>query len=175
MFTKTNTDKVMNLFLQNPDTSFHLREIARLVGISPAGALKILKKLEKQALVSKEKTKVTDNYLANVDNKEFVALKRASNLYSILNCGIIEDLAGKYLREAIVLFGSYARGEDTGKSDIDIAVITDKKKEVNTAKYEKVLKRRINIHEITLDKASKEFRNNLANGVTLYGFLRLIR
>ena len=118
---------------------------------------------------------MTDNYLANVDNKEFVALKRASNLYSILNCGIIEDLAGKYLREAIVLFGSYARGEDTGKSDIDIAVITDKKKEVNTAKYEKVLKRRINIHEITLDKASKEFRNNLANGVTLYGFLRLIR
>ena len=87
----------MNLFLQNPDTSFHLREIARLVGISPAGALKILKKLEKQGLVSKEKTKVTDNYLANVDNKEFVALKRASNLYSILNCGIIEDLAGKYL------------------------------------------------------------------------------
>ncbi|MBD3312871.1 hypothetical protein GF345_00355 [Candidatus Woesearchaeota archaeon] len=175
MFTKTNTDRVMDMFLQNPDTSFHLREIARLTGLSPAGVLKILRKLVKQDLVSKEKTRVTDNYLANTDNKEFVALKRASNIYSISSCGVIREIAEKYLPEAVVLFGSYARGEDTGRSDIDIAVITDKKKDINTAKYEKSLKRRINIHKIKLDKASKEFRNNLANGITLHGFLRLIK
>lgn len=175
MFTKTNADRVMELFLQNPNTQFHLREIARLSGLSPAGALKILRKIEKQGIVSKEKTRVTDNYLANVENKEYAALKKAFNIYKIHSCGMVDELAKEYMPEAIVLFGSYARGDDTEKSDVDIAIITEKRKDIDMTRYEKTLKRKINIHEIQYQKASREFRNNLANGITLYGFLKVFR
>lgn len=175
MFTKTNRNKVMELFLLNPDKQFHLREIARLSGLSPAGALKISRKLEKEGLVLREKTRVTDNYIANVENKEYIALKKAFNIYNIFSCGIIGELKNKYLPEAIVLFGSYARGEDTEKSDVDIAVITEKRKSPDMTKYEKVLKRKINIHEIKLQKASREFKNNLTNGITLCGFLKVFK
>jgi len=46
-----------------------------------------------------------------------------------LSSGLIALLKDKYEEpEAIVVFGSYARGEDTSESDIDIAVVTKKKK-----------------------------------------------
>ena len=75
--------------------------------------------------------------------------------------------------EAIILFGSYSRGEDTETSDIDLAVATTKKLSLNLTLYEKKLKRKISIHEITLEKVSEEFLNNLANGLVITGYLKI--
>lgn len=68
-----------------------------------------------------------------------------------------------------MLFGSFSRGEDTENSDIDIVVITKKGLSLNTEKYDKVLKKRVNIHEVDLIKISEEFKANLANGIVLEG------
>ena len=43
---------------------------------------------------------------------------------------------------AIILFGSYSRGEDIASSDIDIAIIGAKKKESSFFQFEKRLKER---------------------------------
>jgi len=173
MFTKINKLKVLRLFLENQNSYFHLREIARLTYISPGGMFKILKKLEDEKLVIREKTKVMDNFIANVENKEYIAIKKAFNIYSIMGSGLIEFLVEAYSPKAIVLFGSYAKGEDTEKSDIDIAIITNKEKRLDISKYEEVLKRRINPLEIDIKKIKKEMKNNLVNGIVLYGYLEM--
>ncbi|MBI5060836.1 MAG: nucleotidyltransferase domain-containing protein [Candidatus Aenigmarchaeota archaeon] len=76
--------------------------------------------------------------------------------------------------EAIIVFGSYSRGEDQSGSDIDIAIITKKRINVSTVEFEKRLKRKINIYEIQIKHAEKEFLNTLANGIVLYGHMRVV-
>ncbi len=74
-----------------------------------------------------------------------------------------------------MLFGSFARGEDTSKSDIDIAVVARGGKSLDLKKFEAKIGRKINVYEIKLKECTKEFLNNLANGIVIYGYLKLIQ
>ena len=55
---------------------------------------------------------------------------------------LIDSLVLKYSNPAIVLFGSFDKGEDSKRSDIDILVVTPLKKTVDVALFEKKLKRK---------------------------------
>lgn len=85
---------------------------------------------------------------------------------------VITLLKEKLDCDAIVLFGSYARGTQTQESDIDIAFKT--KKEINSEtqfelmqELEEILK--IDVDLINLDKITDVFRYEiLMNGETLY-------
>lgn len=170
MFPEVNT--ILEHFLSHPTESIHLRELARRTGFSPAGASKAAKRLVSRGLVLESKTKVVTNYRANRDNPLWIALKRAYNLFSLYDSGLVEALRKTYEEpEAIVLFGSYSRGEDTERSDIDIAVITTLEKPFSRKSFEKTLARPINLIEVNLSNAKKEFVNSLANGIVLHGYL----
>ncbi|MBI2112930.1 hypothetical protein HYT52_05310 [Candidatus Woesearchaeota archaeon] len=59
------------------------------------------------------------------------------------------------------------------KSDIDIFVEA-KESKLDLVKYEKKLKHTINIlFEKNINDISKELRNNIINGVVLYGFVKI--
>ncbi|MFB6100911.1 MAG: nucleotidyltransferase domain-containing protein [Candidatus Nanohalobium sp.] len=75
---------------------------------------------------------------------------------------------------ALVLFGSAARGEDTEESDIDILVVAEEKT-FDVEEYESEFQREINLQFMNEDELleNKEFANSLANGVVLKGFLRV--
>lgn len=174
MITKDNTLKVMEIFFKNPEKKFHLRKLERLTKLSLPGVRKIAKKLEKENLLESKKENVVKNFYA-ARNEKFVALKRAYNIYSIATSGFLELLREKYEEpEAIVLFGSYGRGEDNSQSDIDLAIITSKQIEVNTSRFEKMLDRKIRLYEIQVKKAEPEFLNSLANGIVLYGYFKVL-
>lgn len=175
MITKNNTLKVMEIFFKHPEMKFHLRELERMTKLSMPGVRKIATKLEKEGLLQSKKEKMVKNFQAS-RNEKFIQLKRAYNLHSIFNSGLLNFLKDKYEEpEAIVLFGSYSKGEDITQSDIDIAVITRKHKELNLAKFENKLARKIKIYEIRTETAEKEFLNTLANGIVLHGYLKVIR
>lgn len=175
MFTKDNKLKVMELFFKSPTKEFYLREIARLTGLSPPGVLKIIGKLEREGLVKKEAKALTTNYKANMGSDEFSVLKRVYNLFSIYESGLLEKLVEFYATpEAIVLFGSYAKAEDIETSDVDIAVVTSKEQYPRLEEFESMLQRRITMHLIKdVKKVEKEFKNTLANGIVLYGYLEI--
>lgn len=111
---------------------------------------------------------------ADRENTLFIALKRSRNLYTLYECGLVSYLTELYGRpEAIVLFGSYARGEDTEQSDIDVVVITPKKLSCNLDKYEKKLQRKIQVKELLKEDIPSEFTTTLINGIVLSGYLQL--
>jgi len=85
--------------------------------------------------------------------------------------GLIDELEEETVPESIILFGSYASGEDSSGSDIDIAVINGRKTEINVSEYEKELGRKISIQNIDLDEADQNFIETLANGIVLRGYL----
>lgn len=75
--------------------------------------------------------------------------------------------------DAIVLFGSFSRGEDVKESDIDLFMVA-KEKQLDIAKFEKYLDKQINIiWEENFNRLSKELRNNIINGIVLHGYLKV--
>ena len=173
MITKNNVLRVMELFFKNPENKYHLRELERLISLSMPGVRKIVKKLEKEGLLESKKEAVVQNFYAKRDEK-FISLKRSYNLYSVYDSGLLQFLKEKYEEpEAIILFGSYSKGEDTSKSDIDIAIITHKQMSLSLAQFEKKLSRKITIYETIIKKTEEEFLNTLANGIILHGYFKV--
>lgn len=172
MIEKNTIWKVLMMFFENPTTEFHLRELSRQLKISMPTIISTTDTLNKDCLVQKKKSRFLTTVKANAENQRFIRLKRVVNLEQIYESGLVDELIKEYNHpQAIVLFGSYSRGEDIEKSDIDIAVITNKSMSLDAAKYEKKLKRKVHVLSLTRDKMPVELFNNLMNGIILEGYL----
>lgn len=171
MFKELN---VLEPFFEKPTKEFSVRELAKVVKISPATASSKLRFLEKRGLVSYRKEHNLDLYKADLTSYAFRDIKVYYNIRKIRESGIIEELNNFYLKPTIVLFGSMSFGLDTETSDIDLLILTANKepfpkKEV----FEEKLRREIQIFAV---KDMKELRNehlisNILNGITLQGEL----
>jgi predicted nucleotidyltransferase len=176
--TKRNTAEkkgsIMSVFFNNPSKTFHLREISRITKIPASTASRLIKDIIKNNLIIKKRQKPILELEANLESNEFIREKKKFNIGQIEKSGIVDFLVSKYNEpEAIVLFGSYSRGEDIERSDIDIILITTKQKNPEISKFEKILGRKIHLLEISYKDIKKELFNNLINGVILYGYLKL--
>lgn len=170
MIEKSTTWKVLEIFFENPTREFHLRELSRLLKLSMPTIISATDKLAKEKLIIKTKGKVLTKVEADRENTNFSRYKRIYNLEAINRSGIIDYLSNMYNHpRCIILFGSFSRGDDIERSDVDIAVITKKKLSLELGRYIKILKRNITIHEVDLDKISEEFKANLSNGIVLEG------
>lgn len=174
-FTKLQNE-IFRLMCIKAGRGLNQREIAKLLKVSPTGVSKALKLLAKEGLVKVEKNpriKLLSVQL-NRDNPKAAALKRAENLKMIAESGLEEFLESNFPGCAIILFGSYSLGEDTVDSDIDIAVIKSKEKDIDLTSFEKMLERRIAIHYFeNLNSTGKNLKNNILNGITLQGGIEL--
>ena len=166
-----NEQKVLNKLFSNPTSKFHIRELARIVKLNPNTIINIINKLEKQAIVEKKQKKHITEISLNLENKETIWKKRIFNLSKIYSSGIIKYISKAYSPNSISLIGSYSRGEDIEKSDIDIVILTKKKDEkpLDLTKFEKIFSKNIHLIITRKEKISNEFFNNLINGIILYG------
>ena len=105
------------------------------------------------------------------------------NLHELFKNNIIDLFKVHFHNpECIVLFGSFAKGEDIEESDIDILLVSSLKEPKYKELYNKFMKsiekefnRKINLHILpSLEKSEKEFKNAVANGIVLYGYLKVI-
>ncbi|QGA80054.1 nucleotidyltransferase domain-containing protein [Candidatus Nanohalobium constans] len=174
MFAELNTrhQKILRQFFQDPELEISARELSRRTDISPAWISKNIDLLSDKKFLEIKEEKAS-NKITTGEN--FQELKEVYNLGEIKESGIVENLDKELRPEAIILFGSYEQGNDRKDSDIDIAIINGREKEVNLKEFEKDLERKIELQFIENPKDSdKNFRNSLANGKTLKGFAELI-
>ena len=173
MFLETNNEKILEIFMKKPTEGFQIRDIVRLSKLGNPTVTRVLAKLKAKGLVKKTKGRVYPYYEANLDSYLFKKLKLACNLLSLEK--LIKKIVAKTRPNCVVLFGSAAKGEDTEKSDIDLFV-QSRRQEVNANKTEKLLNRKINLlFEPEIKKLGKELRNNLANGIVVYGFFEVVK
>ena len=169
---KTNYDKVLNVFFDNPTEKFYIREIARLTKLNPNTILNITEQLVKEDLIKREKKKHIVEFSANTGEK-FKNSKRSYNFSKIFINELIDVLDKKFSPDAISVIGSYSRGEDIEDSDIDIVVISKKEYEnISVEKYEKELNRKIHLIVVNYNKMPDEFYTNLINGIILRGYIK---
>lgn len=170
----TKKRKLAQFFCSNPTKSYTVRELSRQNKISPTWVSKIIKELEKDQIIE-TKEDVNSIKVKSKRDVPFARLKQVLNLDNLYSSGLIDKLIETYHKpEAIILFGSYSRGEDIENSDIDIAVLTDRKQaDESYIKYENELKRKLSIKIINPKKITKDFATSLANGIVLYGYLEV--
>lgn len=175
MLQKYTMDKVAEIFYKYPGKEHYLKGISREIKLAHTSVKKHLEKLSKLSIITettiKKGKRTFPVYKANIGNKTYSRYKSAYNLISMSESGIIDFLYDKLMPKAIVVFGSYQRGEDTEESDVDI-FIECKKEEINISQFENKLCRKIQLHfKENFKDYPKELKNNIINGVTLKGFL----
>ncbi len=173
MLGKNNAYKVLKIFLDSPIENFRLREISRLSKISPPSVMNYLAEFEKRGLIKKNIKNKIPFYSAIRDNADFILYKKLSILFELNNSGLVDYLWNKLSPEAIVLYGSFAKGESIENSDIDIFIL-GKECLINLGEFEKKLNKGIHLlFKKSLRELSSELKNNILNGTILKGYLKV--
>ncbi len=173
MLKKYNKYILLKIFLDNPTESFRLRELSRLSQISPLSVMNYLKEFEKEDLIKRYQKRDIPFYTAVRDNERFILYKKISMIYELNESGMVDFLWEKLSPDAIILYGSYAKGESVEESDIDIFII-GKEKKLDIEEFEKKLNKKIHLmFEVDVKKIPKELKNNLINGIILKGYFKV--
>ena len=173
MLEKYNRYKVLKVFLDSPTENFRLREIARLSQISPPSIINYLKEFENEGLIKKHVKRGIPFYLALLDNPHFILYKKISILFELNYSGLLDYLWKKISPEAIILYGSFAKGESVEHSDIDLFIL-GKKQFIDIKKFENNLNKKVHLlFNKSLNDISNELKNNIINGITLKGYLKV--
>ena len=158
---------VLEVFFREPTSVHFVREIGRKISLAPTSVRNHVDALLESGMVVKRKAKPFDGYSANRDSEKFIFYKRLYNIHTTYELKKkIEEMHPR----AIVLFGSYFLGEDIESSDIDIAVLSKTRNNINFSNEEKRLGRKINM--IIMDNlggVSESVRRKIKNGFVLHG------
>ena len=180
LFFRESIFRVAELIFNFPNKTFHIRMLEKETGFSTTAVIDATEELKTYEIVKIEETPLTTNVKANLESEAYSFYKLVFNLYRLKRYGFVDKLIEIFNNpEAIVLFGSFAKGEDIEESDIDILVIssnTDKDYSEETLDtFKKELNRKMNIHILpSLAKSSNEFKNAVANGIVLNGYIKIL-
>jgi len=111
---------ILRFLAEDPDNSFHGREIAERAGVSSGAASMTLRALQDSGLLEMEEKGRMKFYRLNLSNPVSRELKVLFNIIDLRK--LVEDLKGD--TERIILFGSSAEGKDAKDSDLDLFILT---------------------------------------------------
>ena len=152
---------------------FNARTLAKALEVSSPAIAKSLPALKKEELIKVNKVAGRLSIELNRDNLRVISMKRAENLKLLYESGLVKFLYDALPGATIILFGSFASGDDTFSSDIDLAIIGVKEKNLNLANYQKMLEKSINLNYYPSLSLEKHLKNNLLNGIVLKGSIEL--
>jgi len=170
-------ERIKEHFFVNPTIKLRVRQIERELKLPLPSVIRYTKELEKEGILKKTSISGVLTYSADRISKNYLIEKKMFNIKSLYKCGLIDYLIDELYNPVIATFGSYSRGEDIETSDIDIYIETPSDKKLHLEKYEKMLKRKIQmfIHKDILKVKNKELANNILNGVVLNGYIEVFR
>jgi predicted nucleotidyltransferase len=158
-------------FIEDCYKELGVREYSRLMNITPPTASVLLKEFESGGLLKK---RMDRSYLLFRANRESDILKDISRIYWRYRLNNLTNHISEELHNPVtILFGSLAKLEAKQDSDIDLCILTRHKKKLNLDKFEKQLKRNIQLFYFEgLDKIPKDLRLNIINGYIIQGEIR---
>lgn len=128
------TLKILALYASDYSKALHVRQVSREIGVDVKSVLIQLKKLEKANILTSTIKGRNKEYRLNLGNsivryymtmaESFVTIRYLQDNFLIKK---VAGEVGRLADEPILLFGSFAKGQATKDSDIDLFIITDKK------------------------------------------------
>ncbi len=124
LFASSTMTELLKIFFLHPGEEFYQRELARLSGHTLYLVQRELARLERSALIERERRGNRVYYRAQEKNPAFLDLKRFFVKTVALGDKLCEALARLSSGIAVAfIYGSVAAGEDKPGSDVDIMVI----------------------------------------------------
>jgi len=154
LFSSKTRVEILKLFLFNTNNSFYQRQISNLTDQSIRGVQREVDKLNRIGLIEKS---TQGNRIYYKVNKKCPIVEDLKNIF-FKSVGIAEVLRDNFKEKGIkiaFIYGSYARGEESLLSDIDLMVIGDiSSKELSSilSKPKKELMREINYVVFSLNE-----------------------
>lgn len=172
-------DKLHAWFFAFPEEEFSLNEIAEKLEIAKTSAHLIISQLVTDRFLIVSKLGKLWRIKANQEHPWFTTRKIPFNLRIVYESGIIAWVEREVpSARAIILFGSYRKGDDLKTSDLDIAVEISEEKKLDIWKaiierlgYRENIK--VNIHLFSRKRIDINLFANIANGIVLKGFLEV--
>lgn len=167
---------VLEYFLKNPTDRIHIKHLSRILKISPRTAEVYLKLYRDKGILKSERIGNILRFYLNNENPLVKSLKRTYFLM-VLNGFDIE----RFLKEngiiSFCIYGSFASGEYSEESDIDILIISPRKKiDLRELKFlEEVFDAELDIQIFTpgewrkISKINKEFYEEVKSNYIVYG------
>ena len=155
-------------FFEDNYRRINVREYARMQKISPPTASRLLDGFHNSTILKKELDRQYIYYYANKESDLLISLSRIYWTGVLEESGLTDFIEKEFLSPVIILFGSLSKAEAKADSDIDIAVFSPTKREVKFEKYEKLLKRKIQLFIFQ----KREHFHQLYTGYILFGHHR---
>ena len=172
IFIRTVEQRILSLFVANPDKVFYSREISKKIKTSLGATSNALRLLEKNSVLTSEKKGKTSLYTLKLPNEYLERFKSLNTLLTLEP--LVEKL--KNISRRIILYGSYASGTFTSESDLDLFIVSEKREEVlkaitnfkaNTAfDIKPVIKKQV--EWMQFERSDAEFFGEVNQGITLW-------
>lgn len=179
---------VLRLLMGSFDKDLSMNQVAKECGLAPNGALKILRKFEKEGILAAKNIANIKSYKINFENEKTSA---------VLELALISELEGKIkyrlgdfielkeITNICILFGSYINLKKE-PHDLDVLFVLDK---VHYKEYKKKLTSikdivPVNVHDIVqteedlkknILKKDKIILGIIRNGIILWGQKAMLR
>ena len=115
----------MEHFLKNPTTQFYIKELSRMLEISPRSALEAMKMFGSENVLIKEEIGLAHLYRLNNELPLVKSLKRMHILFLLHENELVEKVVTVDENIiSLVLYGSYSSGDHDERSDLDLIMIT---------------------------------------------------
>jgi predicted nucleotidyltransferase len=172
--------KLNRWFFDYPTTEFGLNDLCSALKISKTTANKVVTLLKEENFLNVKPIGNLWRISCNPHHAHNLTRKIPYHLNLIYESGIIERIRETNPNpRAIILFGSYRKGDDIETSDIDVAVELLDDDEVQITElgiipqlgYRQNV--RVNAHMFSRNKINLNLFVNIANGIVLDGFLEV--
>lgn len=180
LLVQNSLQRVLEVLFRYPEREFSLSDMAKLAGVAKPHIGAILANLKQLGFITITKLTKIWRIKANRQSEHFIKSKMIYNLNFIYHSGLLEFLVEHFGNpKAIILFGSFRRGEDFSTSDIDVAIEIGGAEEYTTtgsrslANFEREIGRKIQIHLFNRKNVDHHTFNNIANGIVVFGFLEV--
>ncbi|MEK6901913.1 MAG: nucleotidyltransferase domain-containing protein [Nanoarchaeota archaeon] len=171
------TDKILHYFFSFPLTEATLNQVVSKLQISKSSANKSIRQLLQEKFLQRKIVGRTWLLSCNQHHQYNSSRKIAYFLGEIVDSELLPALRKEFpSAKAIILFGSYRKGDCTDQSDVDIAIEWGVTKIIEWGKFEQLGYRRnvpINVHLISRKNININLFANIANGIVLDGFLEV--
>ena len=169
-----NKQKLKEYYFEYPGSRLRLRQLERAVKIPLPSVKRYTEELIKEGFLEIFEVSGVKFYQTKSD-RQFFFEKKLYNLRKIWGSGLIDYFREEYDDPNIILFGSYADGEDVETSDIDLFLEISGKVKEFPKKFELSLNKPIQlfIHRKITDIPNKMLINSIMNGETLNGHVSI--
>ncbi|MCK5449377.1 nucleotidyltransferase domain-containing protein [Candidatus Pacearchaeota archaeon] len=124
-----NTLQVLSLFTNDFNRDYYIREVEKLLKISPRTAQLILEDLEDKGIMeskTKGKIKIFKLNLSEFTKRYLVFVEQYKAIAFLEKRFLIKEIIEKitpHIKGIGIIFGSYVKGLERGDSDLDIFVV----------------------------------------------------